>query len=71
MTSHDETNRYSPETPEWQLFEAMVSAKRAAAAYDADATRYMRLSQQSRIKEATYRAALLKLTEPTDTKGER
>lgn len=58
-----ERNPYSPETPEWQLFENMKSLELAAAAFQADAERYIQKAADARVKSERYRDALGVLTD--------
>ena len=55
-------NPHSPETPEWQLYENMVSNEAQARARAADAGRLQLKSQAARAKAQLYRDALAKLT---------
>lgn len=56
-------NPYQIETPEWQLWENMKSSERQSLAFNADAERYLKKSQECREKSELYSAALKKLSE--------
>ena len=55
-------NPYPSDTPEWQLFENMVSSARCSTAFATDADCYLEKSSKAREKSEAYRAALEKLT---------
>lgn len=62
--SHDtEKNPYPHDTPEWQLYENMIGARRAARAFAADAENYQIKAAAQREKEALFAAALEKITQ--------
>ena len=57
------SNPYKSDTPEWQLYENMISTERQSLAWAADAERYQKLCVDAREKAARYKAALEKLTD--------
>lgn len=66
----NEKNPYQQETPEWQLYENMISAEALARSHAADAERYQRKSAEAREKAERFKSALDKLlAEPS--KGEQ
>lgn len=55
-------NPFDSLTPEWQLFENMISAEKAAAAFDRDAEAYRLKSAEQRERASLYSEALAKLS---------
>jgi hypothetical protein len=54
-------NPYEQDSPEWQLWENMTSARLQSLAYARDAERYSKLSSETREKAERYEATLAKL----------
>ena len=57
-------NPYSPDSPEWTLWEAMSSFTLAAERAQAEATKYAASAEIARQRAAAYQAALDVLTQP-------
>jgi hypothetical protein len=55
-------NPFPPESPEWQLYEIMESARALARACAGDADRAQENSRKAREKADVFEAALKKLT---------
>jgi len=66
MSEH-ERNPFDAETPEWQLFENMIGARRAASAFAGDAARAQAKAKEQREKEARFQSALDRLAKDTPT----
>jgi hypothetical protein len=54
-------NPFGQETPEWQLFENMLGARKLQITHGADALKYQKLAEQAREKEEKFASALRKL----------
>jgi hypothetical protein len=65
MTQSERKNPYHQDSPEWQLWENMVSAEAQARAFAADAERAQQQSQRCREKAERFRETLEKLKTAT------
>lgn len=59
--SKKEKKVLNTDSPEWQLFQNMKSAKLAVSGYIKDAERYTAMAETSRKKYEQYHEALVKL----------
>lgn len=54
-------NPHEQDSPEWGLYENMISSERLSEAYYNDSQRYLKMSEAARDKANKYKAALEKL----------